>query len=108
MALVSATASPATLHLSAAGACSLPQRRRPLLPAPLRAAAKGANSTPVVLESKAKKRKGSGAGNLPGALDVEIRDAQAYLDSDEQVFSAPALCAGRLNFIGNNMHVVPS
>ena len=34
---------------------------------------------------KGKKKKGSGAGNLPGALDVEIREAQEYLDSDEQV-----------------------
>ncbi|KAK3160323.1 hypothetical protein QOZ80_1BG0058030 [Eleusine coracana subsp. coracana] len=91
MALVSATASPASLHLSiasgavgGAGTCSLPQLRRPLA-APLRAA-KGANSTPVVLESKVKgkKKKGSGAGNLAGALDLEIKDALGYLDSDEQ------------------------
>jgi len=33
---------------------------------------------------KGKKKKGSGAGNLPGALDVEIREAQEYLNSDEQ------------------------
>lgn len=92
MALVSATSCTASLHLSVApsvgggaGAFSLPQLRRPL-PAPLRAA-KGANSTPVVLDSKVKgkKKKGSGAGNLAGALDLEIRDAQEYLDSDEQV-----------------------
>ncbi|GJN37510.1 hypothetical protein PR202_gb26478 [Eleusine coracana subsp. coracana] len=98
MALVSATASPASLHLSiasgavgGAGTCSLPQLRRPLA-APLRAA-KGANSTPVVLESKVKgkKKKGSGAGNLAGALDLEIKDALGYLDSDEQVFSVPTL-----------------
>jgi complement component 1 Q subcomponent-binding protein, mitochondrial len=70
-----------------AGAWACPQPRRTLL-APLHAA-KGAKSVPVevVLESKVKgkKKKGSGAGNLPGALDVEIREAQEYLDSDEQV-----------------------
>ncbi|PAN32194.1 hypothetical protein PAHAL_5G470300 [Panicum hallii] len=69
-----------------AGAWACPQPRRTLL-APLHAA-KGAKSVPVevVLESKVKgkKKKGSGAGNLPGALDVEIREAQEYLDSDEQ------------------------
>jgi complement component 1 Q subcomponent-binding protein, mitochondrial len=89
MALVSATAS---LHLpvpsaviGGSAACSFPQLRRPF-PAPLRAA-KGANSSPVVLGSKVKgkKKKGSGAGNLSGALDVEIREAQESLDRDEQV-----------------------
>jgi complement component 1 Q subcomponent-binding protein, mitochondrial len=41
----------------------------------------------VVLGSKVKgkKKKGSGAGNLSGALDVEIREAQESLDRDEQV-----------------------
>jgi complement component 1 Q subcomponent-binding protein, mitochondrial len=40
---------------------------------------------PVVLDSKVngKKKKGSGAGKLSGALDVEIREAQESLDSDE-------------------------
>lgn len=33
---------------------------------------------------KAKKKKGSGAGNLPGAIDAEIREAQDYLAIDEQ------------------------
>jgi hypothetical protein len=53
--------------------------------APALRPAKGANSTPVVLESKVKgkKKKGSGVGNLPIALD-EIRDAQEYLDNDGQ------------------------
>ncbi|KAL6627462.1 hypothetical protein ACP70R_031188 [Stipagrostis hirtigluma subsp. patula] len=92
MAFVSATAaSPASLLLSTpsavrgvAGTCANLVPRRPLM-APLRAA-KGSNSAPVVMESKvkSKKKKGSGAGNLPGALDVEIREAQEYLDSDEQ------------------------
>jgi len=100
MAFVSATAAaPATLFLSVlsapqgAGACVLPQRRQPFL-APLHAA-KGPNSAPVVLESKAKgkKKKGSGAGNLAGALDVEIREAQEYLDSDEQVTVTPSCFA---------------
>ncbi|XP_039808171.1 uncharacterized protein At2g39795, mitochondrial-like [Panicum virgatum] len=92
MAFVSASAS-ATLLVSvpstgraSAGVCACPQPRRTLL-APLHAA-KGAKSVPVevVMESKVKgkKKKGSGAGNLPGALDVEIREAQEYLDSDEQ------------------------
>ncbi|XP_062192888.1 uncharacterized protein At2g39795, mitochondrial-like [Phragmites australis] len=88
MAFVSATASllvpvPSAVR-GGASASAYPQPRRPLLP-PLRAA-KGSNSAPVVLESKVKtkKKKGSGAGNLPGALDVEIREAQEYLDSDEQ------------------------
>ncbi|KAG8046106.1 hypothetical protein GUJ93_ZPchr0008g11429 [Zizania palustris] len=51
--------------------------RRPALAAPLRAA---------MTESKvkAKKKKGSGAANLPGAIDVEIREAREYLASDEQ------------------------
>ncbi|RLM93034.1 uncharacterized protein C2845_PM08G05530 [Panicum miliaceum] len=96
MAFVSATAAAAasvTLHNSVpsavragAGAWACPQPRRTFL-APLHAA-KGAKSVPVevVLEGKVKgkKKKGSGAGNLPGALDVEIREAQEYLDSDEQ------------------------
>ncbi|CAO2204673.1 unnamed protein product, partial [Urochloa humidicola] len=92
MAFVSATAAAsafATLFISvpsAARAGSCPQSRRLLL-APLHAA-KGAKSVPVevVLDSKVKgkKKKGSGAGNLPGALEVEIREAQEYLDSDEQ------------------------
>jgi complement component 1 Q subcomponent-binding protein len=68
-----------------AGLCACPQPGRAIL-APL-LAAKGSNSEPVVLEGKVKgkKKKGSGAGNLSGALDVEIREAQEYLDSDEQV-----------------------
>ncbi|KAL6848206.1 hypothetical protein ACP4OV_022334 [Aristida adscensionis] len=94
MAFLSATAaSSASLLLTApspaavrgfAGASAYALPRRPLS-APLRAA-KGSNSAPVVMESKVKgkKKKGSGAGNLPGALDVEIREAQEYLDSDEQ------------------------
>ncbi|XP_066317213.1 uncharacterized protein At2g39795, mitochondrial-like [Miscanthus floridulus] len=91
MAFVPATAAAsATLFLSilsparSAGACVCLQPRK-LFSAPLHAA-KGPNSAPVVLESKAKgkKKKGSGAGNLDGALDVEIREAQEYLDSDEQ------------------------
>jgi complement component 1 Q subcomponent-binding protein, mitochondrial len=90
MALVSATFSPASPHLSVPSsvvggstACSFLQLRRPL-PAPLRAA-KGANSMPVVLDSKVngKKKKGSGAGKLFGALVVEIREAQESLNSDE-------------------------
>ncbi|CAL4958076.1 unnamed protein product [Urochloa decumbens] len=90
MAFVSATA-PASASIfisvpSAVRACASPQSRRLLL-APLHAA-KGAKSVPVevVLDSKVKgkKKKGSGAGNLPGALEVEIREAQEYLDSDEQ------------------------
>ncbi|KAF8662878.1 hypothetical protein HU200_055459 [Digitaria exilis] len=93
MAFVSATAAasafatllssaPSTGAGSSACVCSLP--RRPLL-GPLHAA-KSSNSVPVELESKVKgkKKKGSDAGNLPGALDVEIREAQQYLDSDEQ------------------------
>ncbi|OEL19190.1 hypothetical protein BAE44_0019795 [Dichanthelium oligosanthes] len=94
MAFVSATAAAsafATLLISVpsaaragagAGVCPLP--RRPIL-APL-CAVKGSNSVPVELESKVKgkKKKGSGAGNLPGALEVEIREAQEYLDSDQQ------------------------
>jgi len=101
MAFVSASAS-ATLLISVpstgragAGACACPQPRRTLL-APLHAA-KGAKSVPVevVMESKVKgkKKKGSGAGNLPGALDVEIREAQEYLNSDEQVTPS---CSPRL------------
>lgn len=92
MAFVSATASAFSTFLisvpsaarAGAGAGSCPQPGRAIL-APLHAA-KGSNSEPVVLESKVKgkKKKGSGAGNLPGALDVEIREAQEYLDSDEQ------------------------
>lgn len=88
MALASATA--AALFRSAlsaphgAGARVRPQRRQPFL-APLHAA-KGPGSAPVVLEGKAKgkKKKGPSAGNLPAALDVEIREAQEYLDSDQQ------------------------
>lgn len=99
MAFVSTTAaaSPATLFLSVLsaprgpGACVCPQRRQQPFSAPLHAA-KGPNSAPVVLESKAKgkKKKGSGAGNLPGALDIEIREAQEYLDSDQQVTVTPS------------------
>jgi complement component 1 Q subcomponent-binding protein, mitochondrial len=95
MALASATA--AALFRSAlsaphgAGARVRPQRRQPFL-APLHAA-KGPGSAPVVLEGKAKgkKKKGPSAGNLPAALDVEIREAQEYLDSDQQVAVTP-LC----------------
>ncbi|KAG8053472.1 hypothetical protein GUJ93_ZPchr0001g31484 [Zizania palustris] len=66
-----------------AGAAAM---RRPAVAAPLRAAQGSSSSGPVMLESKvkAKKKKGSGAGNLPGAIDVEIREAQEYLASDEQ------------------------
>ncbi|KAL5226677.1 hypothetical protein ABZP36_014942 [Zizania latifolia] len=66
-----------------AGAAAMP---RPALAAPLRAAQGSSSLGPVMLESKvkAKKKKGSGAGNLPGAIDVEIREAQEYLASDEQ------------------------
>ncbi|WVZ72225.1 hypothetical protein U9M48_020721 [Paspalum notatum var. saurae] len=92
MAFVSATAaaSPsATLFLSvpyaargAAGACACVQPRRPLS-VPLRAA-KGPSSAPMGLESKVKSKKKKGGVNLSGALDVEIREAQEYLDSDQQ------------------------
>ncbi|KAJ1282650.1 hypothetical protein BS78_03G068100 [Paspalum vaginatum] len=90
MAFVSATASAsATIFLSvpcagrgSAGACFGPQPRRPLS-VPLRAA-KGPNSAPVGLESKVKSKKKKGGVNLSGALDVEIREAQEYLDSDQQ------------------------
>jgi len=104
MAFVSVSASAsATLLISVpstgragAGACAFTQPRRTLL-APLHAA-KGAKSVPVevVMESKVKgkKKKGSGAGNLPGALDVEIREAQEYLNSDEQMLSCGASRTG--------------
>ncbi|CAL4965162.1 unnamed protein product [Urochloa decumbens] len=86
MAFVSASATIFISVASAVRASTCPQSRRLLL-APLNAA-KGAKSVPVevVLDSKVKgkKKKGSGAGNLPGALEVEIREAQEYLDSDEQ------------------------
>ena len=101
MAFVSATSAAsasATSFLSvlspdrSVGACVCPRRRQPFS-APFHAA-KGPNSAPVVLESKAKgKKKGSGAGNLAGALDVEIREAQEYLDSDEQVTVGPSCFA---------------
>ncbi|CAO2174579.1 unnamed protein product, partial [Urochloa humidicola] len=90
MAFASATApASASIFISVPSSVrprACPQSRRLLL-APLHAA-KGAKSVPVevVLDSKvkSKKKKGSGAGNLPGALEVEIREAQEYLDSDEQ------------------------
>lgn len=91
MAFVSAAAAAsAALSLSVpsaarggSGAFSCPQLRRPL--SVLLHAAKGPNSAPMGLESKVKsKKKKSGAGNLTGALDIEIKEAQEYLDSDEQ------------------------
>ncbi|XP_062190129.1 uncharacterized protein At2g39795, mitochondrial-like [Phragmites australis] len=89
MAFVSATAASTSLLLPAPSAVSgvagvSASMHRRLRLAPLHAV-KGSSSAPVVMESKVKnKKKGSGAGNLPGALDVEIREAQEYLDSDEQ------------------------
>ncbi|KAE8788924.1 mitochondrial glycoprotein [Hordeum vulgare] len=65
-----------------AGAWASPARR------PLRAAAAqgSANSAPVMMESKVKKRnkKGGGAGGLPAAIDLEIREAEQYLATDGQ------------------------
>uniref|UniRef100_A0A0E0JDX7 DUF4220 domain-containing protein n=1 Tax=Oryza punctata TaxID=4537 RepID=A0A0E0JDX7_ORYPU len=93
MAFVSATAAAAAATAasfllpvsSSARAGSVLMGRKQLAAAPLRAA-QGSSSGPVVMESKvkSKKKKGFGAGNLPGAIDAEIRDAQEYLASDEQ------------------------
>ncbi|XP_048561816.1 uncharacterized protein At2g39795, mitochondrial-like [Triticum urartu] len=67
-------------------AWAAPARRA--LAAPLRAAAAqgSANSAPVMMESKVKKRnkKGAGAGGLPAAIDLEIREAEQYLATDGQ------------------------
>jgi complement component 1 Q subcomponent-binding protein len=79
---------PGVSSASRAGTPLLSLQRQPLAGS-LRAAAQGssASSGQVVMESKvkAKKKKGSGAGNLPGAIDAEIREAQDYLAIDEQV-----------------------
>ncbi|BAB16470.1 unknown protein [Oryza sativa Japonica Group] len=95
MAFVSAAAAataaaaflPGVSSASRAGTPLLSLQRQPLAGS-LRAAAQGssASSGQVVMESKvkAKKKKGSGAGNLPGAIDAEIREAQDYLAIDEQ------------------------
>ncbi|KAI5020903.1 hypothetical protein ZWY2020_054313 [Hordeum vulgare] len=66
----------------AAGSWASPAR------CPLRgAAAQGsANSASVMMESKVEKRnkKGGGAGGLPAAIDLEIREAEQYLATDGQ------------------------
>uniref|UniRef100_A0ACD5VME5 Uncharacterized protein n=1 Tax=Avena sativa TaxID=4498 RepID=A0ACD5VME5_AVESA len=56
------------------------------LAAPLRAAAAANGSTVKMMESKVKKRnkKGAGAGGLPAAIDLEIREAEEYLATDVQ------------------------
>uniref|UniRef100_A0A0D9Y345 Uncharacterized protein n=1 Tax=Oryza glumipatula TaxID=40148 RepID=A0A0D9Y345_9ORYZ len=78
---------PGVSSVARAGTPLLSLQRQPLAGS-LRAAAQGssASSGQVVMESKvkAKKKKGSGAGNLPGAIDAEIREAQDYLAIDEQ------------------------
>uniref|UniRef100_A0A0D3EJH2 Uncharacterized protein n=1 Tax=Oryza barthii TaxID=65489 RepID=A0A0D3EJH2_9ORYZ len=110
MAFVSAAAAAATTaaaflpgvsSAARAGTPLLSLQRQPLAGS-LRAAAQGssASSGQVVMESKvkAKKKKGSGAGNLPGAIDAEIREAQDYLAIDEQkievIVSMPNLEGG--------------